>query len=76
MSQINPAVPRYASLQDAADYLGGVSTTTVRRMIARGDIRAHRLPGSRLIRVDLNEVDRAIAIKQIPAAGAGGGSAA
>jgi excisionase family DNA binding protein len=33
------------------------SLRTFRRMIATGQITAYRLPGSRLLRVDLNELD-------------------
>lgn len=49
---------RWASLQVTADYLG-VSDRTVRNMIADGRIRGYR-NGSRVMRVDLNEVDAAM----------------
>ena len=34
-----------------------VSTKTVRRWIARGYIRAYKLPGNRLIRIDVDSLD-------------------
>src|SRR4051812_3741216 len=51
-------VPRWADLDEAAEYLG-VSPLTVRRRIADGTIPGHRL-GRRVLRVDLNEVDAAM----------------
>lgn len=48
-------------LADAAEYYG-VCTKTIRRRIAEGAVVAYRLPGaSRLIRVDLDELDAALA---------------
>jgi excisionase family DNA binding protein len=49
------ATPRYASLEEAAAYLGGCNPRTVRREIARGRLTGYKL--GRLVRVDLNEVD-------------------
>lgn len=46
---------RYASLQEAAEYLG-VTDRTIRQMIADGRLTGYR-NGTRLVRVDLNEVD-------------------
>ncbi len=46
---------RLESIQSAAEYLG-VSVVTIRRYIAAGRITGYRT-GSRLIRVDLNEID-------------------
>lgn len=46
---------RYISQQDAAEYLG-VSDRTIREMIADGRLTGYRA-SSRLIRVDLNEID-------------------
>lgn len=57
---------RYASLEAAGTYLG-TSQRTIRRIVARGDLVGYRLPGSRLIRVDLNEVDAML--RRIPTAG-------
>jgi len=47
------------SIQAAAEYLG-VSTRTIRRMISRGDIPAHRV-SKRLLRVDLADVESILA---------------
>lgn len=46
---------RWATLQEAADYLG-VTSRTIRQMIADGRLIGYR-NGSRLIRLDLNELD-------------------
>ncbi len=56
---------RLASLPDAAEY-ACVSTKTVRRRIADGTLIGYRF-GPRAIRVDLDELDRALA--PIPAVG-------
>lgn len=56
---------RYATLADAADYLS-CNERTIRRRIASGDIRAYRM-GSKIIRVDLNELDASL--RPIPTAG-------
>lgn len=47
---------RYETLQSAADRLA-VDTRTVRRWIASGRLKAYRT-GPRLLRVDIEEVDR------------------
>jgi excisionase family DNA binding protein len=49
---------RYAKLAEAAAYLG-VTDRTIRQMIADGRLTGYR-SGTRLIRVDLNEVDAAM----------------
>lgn len=49
---------RYAKITEAAEYLG-VSPRTVRTMIADGRLTGYR-SGPRLVRVDLNEIDRAM----------------
>lgn len=49
---------RYASQQEAADYIG-VTSRTIRQMIADGRLTGYR-SGSRLVRVDLNELDEAM----------------
>lgn len=49
---------RYATLAQAAEYLG-VTDRTVRQMIADGRLTGYR-SGKRLVRVDLNEVDAAM----------------
>jgi excisionase family DNA binding protein len=50
----------------------GVSTKTVRRLIARGDLQAYRF-GSRLIRIDLNQAESLL--RPIPTARPGGDAA-
>jgi excisionase family DNA binding protein len=47
--------PRLETIQRAAER-NAISVDTVRRLIARGDLKAYRL-GERIIRVDLAEVD-------------------
>jgi excisionase family DNA binding protein len=54
----------YISLQEAAQRLQ-VTPPTIRRMISRGEIVGYRL-GPRVIRVDLDELDRVARV--IPAA--------
>jgi excisionase family DNA binding protein len=49
---------RYAKLAEAAEYLG-VTDRTIRQMIADGRLVGYR-SGTRLVRVDLNEVDEAM----------------
>ncbi len=65
LTRSNPA-RRWASLDAAAEYLG-VSTKTLRRMIAAGTVTGYRA-GPRLLRVDLNELDAALS--RIPGGGA------
>lgn len=57
---------RLASLQDAADY-ADVNPRTIRRRIADGSLTGYRL-GARIIRVDLDELDRLL--EPIPTVGA------
>lgn len=47
---------RWLSQAEAAEYLG-VTDRTIRNYIARGQLRAHRPRGSRLIRIDLHELE-------------------
>ena len=54
----------YVSLQAAAAHMQ-VTPQTIRRMISRGELAGYRL-GPRVIRVDLDELDRATRV--IPAA--------
>lgn len=49
---------RYGSVQQAADLIG-VSGKTIRRRIADGTISAYKF-GPRLLRVDLDQVERAL----------------
>ncbi len=53
------SIPRkWISQQQAAEYLG-VTTRTIRQMIADGRLTGYR-SGSRLIRIDLDEIDAAL----------------
>ena len=47
---------RFISIADAAQHLD-VSLKIIRRRIAAGDLKAYRLGGSRVLRVNLNELD-------------------
>jgi excisionase family DNA binding protein len=49
---------RYATMQETAEYIG-VTSRTVRQMVADGRLTAYRC-GSRLVRLDLDEVDAAM----------------
>src|SRR5262245_526217 len=53
--------PRWATVKEVATHLG-VSERTVRAMIADGRITAQRL-GARVIRIDLNDIDRPIELQ-------------
>ena len=64
--QARPA-RRLVSIADAADYVA-ISTKSIRRRIACGDLTGYRM-GPRLIRVDLNELDALLT--PIPTAGNG-----
>lgn len=57
---------RWASPAAGAAYYD-VSLRTFRKMIALGEITAYRVPGSRLLKVDLNELDAKL--RPIPTAG-------
>lgn len=50
---------RLATIQESAAVYG-VNPKTIRRRIADGTITGYRLAGSRAIRVDLNELERAL----------------
>ena len=58
-----PVVPvlvrRYVTLAEAAEY-AAVNPRTLRRRIAAGHLTGFRL-GPRVVRVDLNELDRVLA---------------
>ncbi len=47
---------RWLSQSEAADYLG-VADRTIRAYIARGELRGHRVKGSRLVRIDRADLD-------------------
>jgi excisionase family DNA binding protein len=51
---------RYASVATAAAYLS-VTDWAIRQMIADGRLTGYRGLGSRMLRVDLNEIDEKIA---------------
>jgi len=69
MSTALPATRRWLSQAAAAEHLG-VTDRTIRNYVARGTLKGYRLKGSRLIRVDLNEVDALL--RPIPTANGGG----
>lgn len=56
---------RWLSQAEAAEYLG-VTTRSIRRYIAVGLLPASRIKGSRLIRIDQEDVDALL--RPIPAA--------
>lgn len=58
--------PAWASIEDAATYLG-VHPGTVRRRIAEGKLKAYRLGGKLTIRVKLADLDALLT--PIPTAG-------
>ena len=47
---------RWLSQSEAAEYLG-VTDRTIRNFIARGDLKAVRVRGSRLIRIDVRDLE-------------------
>jgi excisionase family DNA binding protein len=49
---------RYVKIAEAAEYIN-VTDRTIRQMIADGRLTGYR-SGSRLVRVDLNEIDSAM----------------
>jgi len=64
--QARPA-RRLVSIADAADYVA-ISTKSIRRRIACGDLAAYRV-GPRLVRVDVAELDAML--RPIPTASSG-----
>lgn len=50
---------RWASLDEAAAYVGLTNERTIRRWIAAGRITGYKL-NERVLRVDLNEIDAAL----------------
>lgn len=63
----------WRSLSEAAEYIG-VTDRTIRNYIARGELPAHRVRGSRLIRI--NQADLDALLRPIPSAKVGGGQVA
>lgn len=47
---------RLGTFQEAAERIA-VDPMTVRRMVSRGVLTAYRIPGTRSVRVDLDELD-------------------
>jgi excisionase family DNA binding protein len=58
---------RWLSQAEAAEYLG-VTDRTIRNYIARGVLKGHRVRTSRLVRLDLAELDALL--RPIPTGGA------
>jgi excisionase family DNA binding protein len=54
-----PAGRRYAKINDAAEYFA-VTPWTIRKLITDGHIHGYRI-GTRVLRVDLNELDALVA---------------
>lgn len=65
-TQISSSSRRWLSQAQAAEHLG-VTDRTIRNYVARGTLRAHRVRGSRLVRIDLNELEQLLT--PIPSAG-------
>ena len=67
MSKSLSSIPdrRLVSIEQAAEYLG-ICARTVRNYVASGEISGYRLPGGRLLRVDIAEIDAAL--RPIPSA--------
>jgi excisionase family DNA binding protein len=64
-----PAFRRWLSQQEAADYLG-VTDRTIRNYVRTGSLRARRLPGSRLMRLDRLEIDSTLDKALVPSGAA------
>lgn len=58
LSLVNRNGRRWVSLDEGAEYVG-VTSRTIRQWITEGKIRGYRV-NSRLIRIDLNELDAAL----------------
>ena len=59
--------PRRGSTAPAGAKHAAVHHTTIRRWIAEGRLNGYRAPGTRTLRIDLNELDALL--KPIPTAG-------
>ena len=59
MTEVSSLSAKALKIKDAAQYLGGVSVTTVRRLINRGLIRPNR--ALRHILIPVPELDRFLA---------------
>ncbi len=56
---------KFVTIEHAAEHCA-VTPRTIRNWISRGVLTAYRAPSSRVIRLDLHEVDRAM--RPVPAA--------
>ena len=61
-----PLSTRWLSQSEAADYLG-VTDRTIRNYIARGELPGHRVAGSRLVRVNIADLEKML--RPIPVGG-------
>lgn len=66
MSQTSAPHRRLFNQVEAAEYLG-VTDRTIRNYIARGNLRAERIRGSRLIRIRQSDLDALM--RPVPSAG-------
>lgn len=57
--KLDPALRGALKIKEAAEYLGGISTITVRRLIKRGLIKPNR--ALRHILISIGELDRFLA---------------
>lgn len=69
VNQDQQLAPRYITVPEAARYLS-CHPKTVRRMIAAGDLPGYQI-GERGLRLDLHEIDDAVARLAIPNARSG-----
>lgn len=60
MTPVAQALSPWRSQAEAAEYLG-VTTRTIRSYIARGDLKAGRVRGSRVVRIRQSDLDDLIA---------------
>lgn len=66
MSQTPSTHRRWLSQAEAAAYIG-VTDRTIRAYVSRGDLKAARIRGSRLVRIDRADLDAML--RPIPTAG-------
>lgn len=61
MPEVEPLAPEhFITIDEAADYYR-VTPKTIRRMISRGDLRAVRLPGTRIVRLRVADLSSSAA---------------
>lgn len=73
MATSNSSPRRWLSQAEAAEYLG-VTDRTIRNYVARGHLKAMRVRGSRLVKIDARELDAML--RPIPTTDGDRGSAA